>query len=119
LSEQREFQSIFFNLVQNHVLVNSNKEGFSSKEIQFQLGLKCHEPFWTMAHKLRKVMGNRDDRYTLKGMIEIDEGYFTVDPSEYQHKTQKAGRDCKTKSSGMVMAESTVLKAIETGKVKR
>ena len=88
MSEQREFQSIYFNLVQNHVLVNSNKEGFSSKEIQFQLGLKCHEPFWTMAHKLRKNIGNRDDRYSLKSMIEIDEGYFTVVPSENRHTTQ-------------------------------
>jgi hypothetical protein len=75
-------------LVQNHVLIISNKEGFSSKEIQFELGLKCYEPFWTMVHKLRKVMGNRDNRYTLKDMIEIDKGYFTVVPSENRHTTQ-------------------------------
>jgi len=29
-----------------------------------------------MIHKLRKAMGQRDDRYTLEGMIEMDEGYF-------------------------------------------
>ena len=40
-------------------------------------------------------MNQRDDRYTLEGMIEIDKGYFTIEASEHQHKTQKAGRDSK------------------------
>jgi hypothetical protein len=31
-----------------------------------------------MVHKLRKAMGNRDDRYTLEGMIEMNEGYFKI-----------------------------------------
>jgi len=43
-------------------------------EIQRQLGLKRYEPVWAMVHKLRKAMGQRDDRYTLEGMIEMDEG---------------------------------------------
>lgn len=55
-----------------------------------------------MVDKLRKVIGNRDDRYTLESMIKMDEGYFTVDPSGYQHKAQKVGRDSKTKFNGMV-----------------
>jgi hypothetical protein len=49
-----------------------------------------------MAHKLRKAMGDRDDRYTLEGMIEMDEGYFTIEASEQEHQTQKAGRGSKT-----------------------
>ena len=40
------------------------------------MGLRCYEPVWTMVHKLRKAMGQRDDRYTLEGMIEMDEGYL-------------------------------------------
>ncbi len=106
-------------MAQNHVLIISNKEGFSSKEIQFELGLKCYEPFWAIVHKLRKVMGNRDDRYTLKGMIEIDEGYFTVVLSENKHTTQKTGRGSKAKTNVMVMAEGPILDNIETGKVER
>jgi hypothetical protein len=100
-------------------LLTATKKGFSSKEIQRQLGLKRYEPVWAMVHKLRKAMGNRDDRYTLEGMIEMDEGYFTIEASEHQHKTQKAGRGSKTKSNVMVMAESTILENIETGKVER
>ena len=51
--------------------LSATKKGFSSKEIQTQLGLKRYEPVW--------AMGKRDARYTLEGMIEFDEGYFTVD----------------------------------------
>jgi hypothetical protein len=29
-----------------------------------------------MVHKIRDVMGQRDERYTLEGMIEADEGLF-------------------------------------------
>jgi len=100
-------------------LLTATKKGFSSKEIQRQLGLKRYEPVWAMVHKLRKAMGNRDDRYTLEGMIEMDEGYFTIEASENAHKTQKAGRGSKTKSNVMMMAESTILEDIDTGKVER
>ena len=100
-------------------LLTATKKGFSSKEIQRQLGLKRYESVWAMVHKLRKAMGNRDDRYTLEGMIEMDEGYFTIEASENAHKTQKAGRGSKTKSNAMIMAESTILEDIETGKVER
>jgi len=100
-------------------LLSTTKKGFSSKEIQRQLGLKRYEPVWAMVHKLRKAMGQRDDRYTLEGMIEMDEGYFTVEASQQAHNTQKAGRGSKTKSNVMVIAESTILEDINTGKVER
>src|SRR5690606_2554157 len=100
-------------------LLTATKKGFSSKEIQRQLGLKRYEPVWAMGHKIRKAMGNRDDRYTLEGMIEMDEGYFTIEASEHQHQTQKAGRGSKTKANVMIMAESTVLEDLDTGKVER
>lgn len=100
-------------------LLTATKKGFSSKEIQRQLGLKRYEPVWAMVHKLRKAMGNRDDKYTLEGMIEMDEGYFTIEASEQEHATQKAGRGSKTKSNVMLMAESTVLEDLQTGKVER
>ncbi len=77
-------------------LLTTTKKGFSSKEIQRQLGLKRYEPVWAMVHKLRKAMGSRDDRYTLEGMIEMDEGYFTIEASENAHKIKKTGRDTPT-----------------------
>jgi hypothetical protein len=59
-------------------LIGATKKDFSSKEIQRQLGLKRYEPVWDMIHKLRQAKGERHDRYTLNGVIEMDEGYFTV-----------------------------------------
>lgn len=53
-------------------LTTVTKKGFSTKEIQTQLGLKRYEPVWAMVHKLRKAMGNRYARYTLEDMIEVD-----------------------------------------------
>ena len=100
-------------------LLSTTKKGFSSKEIQRQLGLKRYEPVWAMVHKLRRAMGQRDDRYTLEGMIEADEGYFTIEACAHKHRTQKAGRGSKTKNNVMIMAESTILEDIETGKIGR
>jgi len=94
--------------------MTATKKGFSSKEIQRQLGLKRYEPVWAMVHKIRKAMGEREDRYTLEGMVEMDEGYFTIEASPEKHQTQKAGRGSKTKANVMIMAESTPLEYIET-----
>jgi len=57
-----------------------------------------------MIDKLHKTMGQRDDRYTLEGMIEMNEGYFTIKTSKQVHKTQKSSRGSKTKSNVMIMA---------------
>ena len=97
-------------------LMTATKKGFSSKEIQKQLGLKRYEPVWAMVHKLRKAMGNRDARYTLEGMIEFDEGYFNVESSEIEQEKGIRGRGAVGKMNTAIMAESTILEDIETGK---
>ena len=97
-------------------LMAATKKGFSSKEIQKQLGLKRYEPVWAMVHKLQKAMGNRDARYTLEGMIEFDEGYFTVESSEIKQEKGIRGRGAVGKSNVAIMVESTPLEDIETGK---
>jgi hypothetical protein len=96
-------------------LLTATKKGFSSKEIQKQLGLKRYEPVWSMVHKLRKAMGNRDARYTLEGMIELDEDYFKVESSEIEQEKGFCERGDGGKSSVAIMAESTVIEDIETG----
>lgn len=96
-------------------LMSATKKGFSAKEIQRQLGLKRYEPVWSMVHKLRKAMGKRDERYTLEGMIEFDEGYFTVESSEIEKSKTKAGRGSSSKVNVAIMAESTPVEDIEKG----
>lgn len=95
-------------------LMSTTKKGFSAKEIQRQLGLKRYEPVWSMVHKLRKAMGDRDSRYTLEGMIEFDEGYFTVESSEIEKKKAKRGRGAAGKQNVAILAESTPLEDIVT-----
>lgn len=96
-------------------LMSATKKGFSSKEIQKQLGLKRYEPVWFMVHKLRKAMGKRDARYTLEDMIEMDEGYFTIESSEIEKAKGGRGRAAAGKMPVSIMAESTPLEDIETG----
>lgn len=100
-------------------LMTTTKKGFSSKEIQKQLGWKRYEPIWSMVHKIRKAMGNRDAKYTLEGMIEMDEGYFTVESSEIEQAKGVRGRGAVGKKNVALMAESTVLEDVETGDKQR
>lgn len=62
----RSSNLLFLNWHVTMFLLTATKNGFSSKEIQKQFGLKLYEPAWPMVHKLRKAMGDRDARYTLE-----------------------------------------------------
>jgi hypothetical protein len=55
---------------------NSIKSFFDIIELQRQLGHSTYNPIWAMLHKLRHVMGLRDEGYHLQGVIELDEGFF-------------------------------------------
>ena len=57
-------------------LATATKKSFSALEMQKQLGHKRYEPIWLMMHKIRVMMGRRDDKYKLSGYIEMDEGFF-------------------------------------------
>lgn len=98
---------LFYWLFAIHLLTCS-KTTFSASELQRQLGHKRYQPIWEMAHKLRDVMGQRDDEYTLSGEVELDEGFFSTDILE-NHKFEKLkrGRGSQKKTKVLVMAEST------------
>lgn len=100
-------------------LMSATKKGFSAKEIQKQLGLKRYEPVWSMVHKLRTAMGNRDSMYTLEGMIEFDEAYYTVESSEIEQEKGIRGKGAVGKQNVAMMAESSFLEDVETGKKEK
>lgn len=52
------------------------KKGFSALEMQRLLGHSRYESIWLMMHKIRAMMGARDEKYKLDKFIEMDEGYF-------------------------------------------
>jgi ISXO2-like transposase domain len=91
------------------------KKGFSSKEIQKQLGAKQYKSVLLLTHKIRTSMGYRDDKYILKGEIELDEGYFSVDTTEQEKRNSKAGRGSERVQNVLVMAESTPIEDLENG----
>ncbi len=88
-------------------LLSSTKKSFSAKEIQRQLGHKRYEPIWAMMHKIRSVMGLRDDTYQLTDTIELDEGFFeTVDRDKDKDEPNKRGRGSQKQTKVLVMIES-------------
>lgn len=100
-------------------LLTSTKKSFSASELQRQLGHKRYEPIWGMLHKLRSAMGKRDAQYTLSGVIELDEGFFTTEtPDDEKDKPLKRGRGSQKKSKVLVMAESRPVEGETTRKGK-
>ncbi len=56
--------------------VTLTKKGFSALELQRLVGHRRYEPIWGLMQKIRVAMGHRDEKYTLDGFIEMDEGFF-------------------------------------------
>jgi hypothetical protein len=75
----------FFNWFLVEHLLTSTKNNISAHEIQRQVGYKYDEPIFDMCHKLRLIMGKRDSEYTLEGIFELDERYFTHSDSMYSN----------------------------------
>ncbi len=89
------------------VLITSTKKSFSAKEVQRQIGHKRYQPIWEMMHKLRAVMGLRDDLYVLKEQVELDEGFFeTVNIRRDYREKLKRGRGSEKQTKVLVSTES-------------
>jgi len=56
-------------------LVAQDKGGASALRLSKQLEIS-YRTAWTMLHKLRKAMGQRDAIYSLTGLIEMDDAYI-------------------------------------------
>jgi len=54
----------------------TSKTGVSVAEMQRELEIKDYKTIWTMAHKIRKAMADRDAQYKLAGLVELDESFF-------------------------------------------
>ena len=99
--------------------ITATKKGFSAAELQRQLGMKRYEPVFRMYHKLRKVMGQRDERYRLEDMVEYDEAFVGKSTKAKIRRQLKRGRGSQKQSKVAVMAESTPLEDPESGKTDK
>lgn len=59
------FWAIFF--------MATSKKGISALYLQRQLGLGSYRTAWLMMHKIRRAMVEREELYTLRGNIQMDE----------------------------------------------
>lgn len=88
-------------------LLTSTKKSFSAAELQRQLGHKNYMPIWAMLHKLRNAMGKRDAEYTVCGMVELDEGFFSTEaPDSEKGRPLKRGHGSQKKTQVLVLAET-------------
>jgi hypothetical protein len=96
-----------------------SKKGISAKELQKQLEHNRYATVWSMMHRIRKAMGQREKLYNMEGMVEFDEGYFTTETSKLDKQHLKRGRGSQKQTNVAVMAESTPLEDIETGRTSK
>lgn len=101
-----------------HLLI-STKKTFSVLEIQRQLGHKRYQPIWEMVHKIRSVMGQRDSRYKLSGVAELDEAHFTTEDEREEDEPLKRGNGSQGKTKVLVMVESEPVDVPGKGKEDR
>lgn len=95
----------------------ATKKGLSACELQRQLGHKRYDTIWSLMHRIRNAMGNRDKQYTLEGMIEFDEAYF--EKATPDGIKLKRGKGSQKQQNVAIMAESTYLEDIETGEISK
>jgi hypothetical protein len=85
--------------------MSMTKKGISAAEVQRQLGHKRYEPIWAMMHKIRAIMGLRDDKYNLDGVVELDDAFFKTHNNNLSNEAPKRGRGSQEQSKVLVMAK--------------
>jgi len=50
-------------------LVTQGKRGIAALELQSDLGMKSYDTAWTLLHKIREALRQRDETYTLHNII--------------------------------------------------
>jgi transposase-like protein len=76
------------------------KSGVSMLSLQRMLGIKSYKTVWTMGHKIRKAMADRDSPYQLAGLVEMDDAF--IGP----RKPGPPGRGAKGKAKVVIAVES-------------
>lgn len=90
-------------------LMTMTKKSFSACDMKRILGHKRYEPIWLMMHKIRRVMGNRDDDYKLNDHMEMDEAFFETVNELDQNEDLMRGRGSQRQTKVLVIAESTAV----------
>ena len=55
-------------------LCATDKRGISAVQLSHTLGI-CYDSAWHLLDRIRTAMGQRDEKYLLSGIVELDDGY--------------------------------------------
>jgi len=80
--------------------MSQGKKGLSALQLSKEIDVS-YPTAWLLQHKIRKAMADRDQRYQLKGLIEVDEGYV----GGKEEGQERKGRGAQTKSIVAVAVE--------------
>lgn len=81
-------------------MMTRQKSGISMLGLQRMLGISSYTTVWSMGHKIRKAMADRDALYQLAGLVEMDDTFLGP------RKSGAPGRGAKGKAKIVVAAES-------------
>ena len=81
-------------------LVSTRTTGSSARQLQYDLGIS-YPTAWSWCHKIRQAMQDRDTRYALQGVVELDDTYIGG-----KWKPGKRGRGARSKVPVLVAVES-------------
>lgn len=57
-------------------LMMQDKRGVSALQLKRQLGMPSYGTAWKLLHKIRRALRERDQQYTLQGLVELDGAQF-------------------------------------------
>jgi len=92
-------------------LMSSDKRGCSAMRLKRELHI-AYDTAWTMSHKIRNAMKERDANYQIQGYIELDESFFGR-PSEGEGKRGR-GTDKAPVIMGLSLDEEGKPKYLKT-----
>jgi transposase-like protein len=81
-------------------LMGRQKSGVSMLSLQRVLKIRTYKTVWTMGHKIRQAMADRDANYQLAGLLEMDDTYFGAT------KPGRKGRGASGKAKVVVAVET-------------
>ena len=89
-------------------LMTNTKKGISAMEMQRQLGHKRYDTIWAMMHKIRKAMGNRDNKYQMEKIVEFDDAFVKTSSDYKEDDTygKRRGRGTLNKAPIAMMAST-------------
>ena len=80
-------------------LCATDKHGVSAVHLSRTLNI-CYESAWYLLHRIRRAMAQRDEKYALSGIVEMDDGYVKHRKASAIRRFAASTRCCTTRSTG-------------------